>query len=154
MVLMIFTGLAVTSCLKDTNQERTKEQEEADLAWFLEENDITTPPLPSGLYYIEIEEGVGELPDTGDVVSIFYVGQFINGYIFDSNVSGLPLQIELGSGQVITGLEEGLFLMKKEGTARLIIPSELAYGEYGVPGFIAPYTTLVFDVEVFDIAAN
>lgn len=152
ILMAIFFGVMGTSCLKDTVPDRTKEQEEAELQLFLEENDITTPPLESGLYYIELEEGVGELPDSADVVSIYYVGQFLNGFVFDNNSGGTPLPISIGSGQVIPGMEEGLKLMKKEGSALLIIPSELAYGEYGVTGIIPPFMTLLYEVEVFDIA--
>lgn len=58
----------------------------------------------------------------------------LNGVVFyntkNNNPDGfgaLPLQLQLGQGQALPGLESGLVGMKKGGVRRIIIPAQLAY---------------------------
>jgi peptidyl-prolyl cis-trans isomerase A (cyclophilin A) len=106
----------------------------------------------SGLEYIEIEAGTGEQAQAGKTVSVHYTGKFQDGRVFDSSVSrGEPITFPLGQGRVIKGWDEGIALMKVGGTAQLIIPPDLGYGERGAGGVIPPNATLVFDVELVDV---
>jgi peptidylprolyl isomerase len=104
----------------------------------------------SGLQYEEFEEGVGEHPKPGDIVSVHYTGELTNGKVFDSSVArGEPISFALGRGQVIPGWDEGIALMKKGGKARLTIPPHLGYGPRAT-GPIPANSTLIFDVELVD----
>ena len=110
---------------------------------------ITTP---SGLQYADARVGSGATPSTGDRVTVNYTGYFENGTIFDSSQeSNTPFSFPLGQGRVIQGWEEGVASMNVGTVRRLYIPSELAYGERGVPGTIPPNTLLIFDVELLSI---
>ena len=53
-------------------------------------------------------------------------------------------------GEVIKGWDEGIALLKKGSSAKLLIPSELAYGSRGAGGVIPPDTSLIFEVELVD----
>lgn len=114
-----------------------------------EENTVTTP---SGLTFIEVAPGAGDLARVGDVVEVHYRGTLADGTQFDSSYSrGDPIQFILGQGMVIRGWEEGIAMMRKGGQARLIIPPELAYGAEGAGGVIPPNATLTFEVELVEI---
>lgn len=106
----------------------------------------------SGLRYQIIQEGNGLKAEKGKTVSIHYKGQLPDGTVFDSSYKrNQPLDFVLGMGQVIAGWDEGVALLKVGDKARLVIPSDLAYGSEGAGGVISPNVTLVFDVELMDV---
>ena len=106
----------------------------------------------SGLQYEVLSEGNGAKPSATDQVTVHYHGTLTNGTVFDSSVErGQPATF--GLNQVIKGWTEGLQLMSKGAKYRFYIPQDLAYGATPHPGGpIEPYMTLVFDVELLDIA--
>jgi peptidylprolyl isomerase len=112
------------------------------------ENIITTP---SGLQYVDLQEGNGATPKTGQTVSVHYTGTLEDGTKFDSSRDRQqPLKFRIGVGQVIKGWDEGVGSMKVGGRRKLIIPPELGYGSRGI-GPIPPNSTLIFDVELLNV---
>ncbi|HHS99465.1 MAG TPA: FKBP-type peptidyl-prolyl cis-trans isomerase [Thiomicrospira sp.] len=104
----------------------------------------------SGLQYEILEAGHGEKPGVDSVVLTHYHGTLIDGTVFDSSVErGQPAEFPVN--RVIPGWTEALQLMPKGSKWRLYIPQELAYGSAGSGGKIAPFSALVFDVELLDI---
>ncbi len=113
------------------------------------ESAVTTA---SGLQFVELAPGAGDMPKAGDVVEVHYRGTLADGTEFDSSYSrGDPIQFVLGAGAVIPGWDEGIALMRKGGRARLVIPPGLAYGERGAGGVIPPNATLTFEVELVEV---
>lgn len=103
----------------------------------------------SGLLFEVVTEGEGEKPGPNDLVLVNYVGKFINGEEFNRSEDANGVVFELDG--LIPGFKEGLLMMKKGGTYRLHIPSEIGYGEEGVPGVIPGGAATVFEVNLIDL---
>ncbi|MDA8431019.1 MAG: FKBP-type peptidyl-prolyl cis-trans isomerase [Geobacteraceae bacterium] len=107
----------------------------------------------SGLKYIDVKIGSGASPVRGKQVKVHYTGTLENGKTFDSSVGRAPFSFVIGVGQVIAGWDEGVMGMKVGGKRKLIIPAKLGYGASGAGGgLIPPNATLLFDVELLDVA--
>lgn len=118
-----------------------------------EDTETNVVTMPSGLKYIELQEGDGATPQSGQTVTVHYTGTLEDGTKFDSSLDrNRPFSFRLGAGQVIRGWDEGLSTMKVGGQRRLIIPPELGYGARGAGGVIPPNATLLFDVELLRIS--
>jgi len=106
-----------------------------------------------GLEYIVRQEGTGAKPTAGQTITAHYTGYLLDGTKFDSSVDrGQPFQTPIGVGRVIKGWDLAFLDMKVGEKRVLIIPSELGYGARGAGGRIPGNATLVFDVELLDIA--
>ncbi|MGE5717563.1 MAG: FKBP-type peptidyl-prolyl cis-trans isomerase [Acidobacteriota bacterium] len=105
---------------------------------------------PTGFLYKEIKAGTGASPKATDKVKVHYRGTLIDGTVFDSSIDrGEPVTFPLTG--VIPCWTQGLQLMKTGGKARLVCPSDLAYGDTGSPPKIKGGATLVFEVELLSI---
>ena len=104
----------------------------------------------SGLAYKVNKQGTGATATETSNVTVHYTGKLIDGTVFDSSVDrGEPANFAVTA--VVPGFGEGLKLMNKGAKYTLYIPAKLAYGNNGA-GSIPPGSTLVFVVEVIDIA--
>ena len=112
---------------------------------------ITT--TPSGLTIEDTVMGEGACAARGRDVTVHYAGWLADGTQFDcSREKQDPFEFTLGKKEVMEGWEEGLRGMRVGGKRRLTIPPELAYGDQGLAGVIPPKATLVFEVELLNIA--
>lgn len=91
------------------------------------------------------------MPKDGDLVSIHYQGLFEDGKEFDSSYKrGRPLTFEVGAGQMIQGMDQGVKMIPIGSKAKLYIPWHLAYGEHGRRG-IPSRANLIFVIEVLEV---
>ena len=134
-------------------KEAEKHQEQAGAGEaFLVENakkdGITV--TASGLQYEVITQGTGAVPTATSKVKTHYHGTLVDGTVFDSSVNrGQPIDFPVNG--VIAGWTEALQLMPVGSKWRLYVPHNLAYGERGAGASIAPFSTLIFDVELIEI---
>jgi len=97
----------------------------------------------------EDEEKDAFVVERGDEVSVDYIGTFIDGRVFDTNIQSVgtdeknytksvtfnsdksysPLTFVVGAGSMVTGFEEGVMGMKKGETRSITVPSDKGYGE-------------------------
>jgi FKBP-type peptidyl-prolyl cis-trans isomerase FkpA len=104
----------------------------------------------SGLVFKTIKPGRGPSPKATDTVRVHYHGTLTDGKVFDSSLQrGQPAEFQLN--QVIPCWTEGVQRMKVGEKARLVCPSEIAYGDRGAGPDIGPGATLVFEVELLAI---
>ncbi|MCD1598362.1 FKBP-type peptidyl-prolyl cis-trans isomerase [Rheinheimera aquimaris] len=136
---------------------QTEQAEKAELLAeageaFLAENakrpEITV--TDSGLQYEVLVAAEGEKPTRNSTVRTHYHGTLIDGTVFDSSYQrGEPAEFPVSG--VIAGWTEALQLMAPGSKLRLYIPHNLAYGERGAGNAIAPFSALIFDVELLAI---
>ena len=107
----------------------------------------------SGLIYKDIQPGTGASPKASDTVKVNYRGALIDGTEFDSSYKrNQPAQFPLSG--VIRCWTEGVQKMKVGGKARLVCPSDIAYGDTGRPPTIPGGATLVFEIELLEIGGK
>jgi len=134
-----------------------KDAEKALISEYLEAHEITENPLPDGLYVIETGFSVStsfesNFAEEGDTVIIIYKGYLLSNpsVIFDNKTIDEPVRYVYLKDNVIRGWEEAVGLMKKNASALIIIPSDLAY-KGKQTGIIPPYSTLIFEARILDI---
>jgi peptidylprolyl isomerase len=122
----------------------------------MEKPDVTVPggDPPAALEIEDLVDGEGEEASPGQQVEVHYVGvAWSNGQEFDASWNrGSSFSFGLGRGNVIQGWDQGVAGMKVGGRRRLTIPPDLAYGDRGAGGVIAPGETLVFVVDLLSVS--
>ncbi|HET6990979.1 MAG TPA: FKBP-type peptidyl-prolyl cis-trans isomerase, partial [Bacteroidia bacterium] len=112
---------------------------------YLAANKITAKPDENGIYYQELVPGSGPALIPGMVVSVRYVGKYLDGTMFDTNtlIDGQePMTFQIGDGRLIPGFVNSVAKMKKGGKSTFILPPKMGYNDS---------LTRVFDVEVVDV---
>ena len=103
---------------------------------------------PSGFYYTITDPGSGAfVSNLCTAIAITYKGGFFNGKSFDSSLVQ-PVVFQLG--QLITGWQKGIPLIKKGGKITLYIPPSLGYGSEDRNG-IPANSYLIFDITLVDL---
>jgi FKBP-type peptidyl-prolyl cis-trans isomerase FklB len=109
--------------------------------------------LPSGLQYKVIKAGDGKKPTLLDAAVCHYKGSLVDGTVFDTSYKSKNAEpVTFPIKAVIKGWQEALKLMPAGSTWEIAVPSELAYGERGMPrAKIPPNAALIFEVELLSV---
>ncbi len=140
--------------------QKFKEEGEKFITDFLAKNS-NAKKTESGLVYEIINPGTGKSPSVEDSITVHYHGTLINGEVFDSSMDRAKQLTSEGKdaeqakfkadlASMIPGWKEALPLLKEGGKMKLIVPSQLAYGDRPA-GKIPPGSTLIFDIELFKV---
>ncbi|WP_028695623.1 FKBP-type peptidyl-prolyl cis-trans isomerase [Pseudomonas cremoricolorata] len=106
-----------------------------------------THELTQGVLYSELASGAGPQPATAGRVQVRYTGWLPDGTVFDQSQTAQWFRLD----SVIEGWRLALPQMRAGAKWRLVIPSALAYGAQGAGDVIAPYTPLVFEIELLAV---
>lgn len=127
------------------------EIESQEIADFLKRYRWNVEVTKTGLRYLIMKQGRGDVPMPGDEVEIAYETRLLSGEVVEQVKPGAPLRFRIGTGKVPNGLEEGLMLMTTGAHAKLVVPSHLAFGLLGDFKAIPNRAVLVYDVELLKI---
>lgn len=104
----------------------------------------------SGLQYLIIDEGSGEVPLEDSVVEVHQRITLIDGTIVDDTYkTSEPARFSLT--EAIEGYREGLLMMPVGSRRRFFIHPDLAWGKRGAGKKIGPNTVLIIDARLVRI---
>lgn len=117
---------------------------------FLAENKLKpgVQTLPDGLQYKVLVKGDGPIPKASDKVKVVYEGRTLDGKVFDATAKHGTEYDEFAADRLIKGWTEALTMMPVGSKWEIYIPQELAYGARGAGRDIAPYSALIFTLEL------
>jgi FKBP-type peptidyl-prolyl cis-trans isomerase FkpA len=106
----------------------------------------------SGIYYVIENQGQGDYPKRNQIVTINYTGKNVRDEIFDTNMDTIkgnntPISFELSKSKIF--MEEGISLLKKGGSIKLYVPSNMV--TYAKDKMIDALPK-IFEVALLDIA--
>lgn len=129
-----------------------RENEKKSLQEYIDNNNITVQPVPSGFYFIESKSGSGRTPKEGDWMKINFEVKMMDGtMLYSTWENGNPMDVEVGKQFDTQAVTEALTMMKEGSVADLIVPSELAFGKEGRQPMIPPFSTILYKIEVIDL---
>lgn len=108
-----------------------------------------------GVWFRETRRGDTLKVRHGKEIVIHYQGRTLAGRVFDDSraLDGAFRFVYGNEGQVLAGIETALSRMHRGDVAEVIIPSYAAFGSKGsADGRVGPYTTVVYMVEVMEVA--
>jgi FKBP-type peptidyl-prolyl cis-trans isomerase len=130
-------------------------KEQDALQKYISDKKITVAPDESGLYYIETVAGKGPKVDSTCWIKAHFSVSLIDGkQIFSTVERGEPKEFQFGQSNDTQGFELGIAKMAKGTKATFIVPSQIGFGEAGRGALVAPYSTVIYDVEVVDVISK
>jgi len=147
--------LAVMACVLSSCKKESWVDWRLENKLFMENiaKDPNVQRTPTGLCYQVRDSGITKLPQPDDIksVRVKYTGSLITGNVFDSSDNAT-----MAISDVISGFAEGMKKMHPQARYILYIPFDLAYGTDGSGteggmGYIPPYSTLIFDVTLYQV---
>ena len=123
---------------------------------YLNDNHLTIVPDSNGLYFLDHVKTMGAAPQEGDSVTMTYKGTLLDGTVFDAsaNHGGTFSFVFSQHAQLIRGWILVLSMMRQGETVKVLIPSNLAYGERGAGGMIKGNTPLIFEMGMVKVTPH
>ena len=127
------------------------EEEAQEIKDFVESNNWEMQTTQSGLWFMIYGNGKGEKASPGKIVTIDYTLWLMDSTVcYMSNIHGQKKFI-VGFGEVETGLQEGIQMMRAGEKARMILPPHLAHGMLGDGECIPRRAIVIYDLELVEV---
>ncbi len=141
--LLNIESAGMVEAILDSARKEKENEERTMINNFLASVHTLAKPSESGLLFISLRDGHGRSATDGKRINVRYTCRLINDTAVLKD-SADPVSFSRGMGEMVTGFEEGVDMMREGGRAILVIPSRI--------GFISmPYTPLVFEVELLGV---
>jgi FKBP-type peptidyl-prolyl cis-trans isomerase len=148
----------------DAKQARIKAEEEAEkerlsllesglIEQYIKDNAITVKPTETGIYIIPVEDGMGDLAQWGDTVSVHYTLNNLKGELVESSYDyGEPMTFVIGQGGMIPSIEDAVMTMAPGAKVKVVTPSSQAFGEIAVDEELLPaYSPMMIELELVSV---
>lgn len=137
---------------KEKSQSSSKKQlrdRSAETEVFLKKNRLKADVIEteSGLQYSIVNQGEGASPTEWSTVEVNQRILLVDGTVIKDTFR-TPDTDRFSMEEAISGLKEGLPLMKEGARFRFFIPPDLAWGKRGAGDKIGAYATLIFDIRL------
>lgn len=117
----------------------------------VEAHDLGMQQTGTGLWYRIDKEGEGPLVVKGQVVTLDYRIDLLDGtHCYSSDSLGVK-EFKVGQGGVESGLEEGILLLNEGAEASFIMAPHLAHGLIGDDDKIPARAIILYNVEVLNV---
>jgi FKBP-type peptidyl-prolyl cis-trans isomerase FkpA len=170
VLLILLPVILLLSCRKQTASEKAPEmtaEEQKEMLLrvnkFLVQKDVeliesysirrgwNMEVSETGLFYEIYEPGQGKKVEQGDIINLKYELSLLDGTLCYSSEEDGNKIFRLGKSQEISGLEQGVALMRAGEKARFIIPPHLAYGLLGDDNRIPARSIIIYQVELVEV---
>lgn len=136
-----------------------KSMESASITAYLQANHYeNVKPTADSIYFLERGKAKGRQIKDGDSIEVAYTGMLLDGTVFDQSGKGADhgnfKLVYSPTAGVIQGWIKVLGTMHEGEKVKVLLPSAMAYGPRGAGQMIAPFTPLLFDIEVIKVKSN
>lgn len=144
------TELTRVTMLIDPAPETYQEDQVNRLLQYALDHNLPVHKTESGLLYWIQKPGNDQRAQKEDKILVRYKGNLLDGTVFDqSPASGEPVEFNLSD--MIPAWQEALKLIGEDGKMTILTHSDLAYRGQRIGNVIAPYSPLIFEVELIAV---
>ena len=140
----------VDSALIEINKYLVKEDRER-IESYIKRKGWNMTESPTGFWYEIYEHGNGRPAKSGDLATINYRVELLDGTLCYTSDSLGPKTFKINFSNVESGLHQGIQLMHEGDKARFIFPPYLAHGLLGDEDKIPPRAIIVYYVDLLKL---
>ena len=107
--------------------------------------------LADGLQYLELVAGDGPAPEKGNIIRMDFVATLADGTeLANTKTQGTPATVVWGRNLLLPGWEEAIGLMKQGGSAKIVLPPDLAFGAQG-SGNVPANAQIIMEITLLSV---